>query len=179
MSTTDCTIRDDAEPIPLMLMDASHPHQHVEQLVDRAHDPRIGGIGVLQLQQRRHLVVDVDAGQIVEYLRQLTTSCWPSFRLAAPCAASPCWLIICRRYSDSEPLNGADGVPMPASGENVRLARVSWSEMKVGRVGSALGVSGEVWNTTSRDGSAISAELTVMRPAKPTLCAPSTRIAPV
>ena len=44
--------------------------------------------------------------------------------------------------------------------------------MKFGRVGSPAAVCGEVWNTTSFEGSATRLALTAMRPANPTVCVP-------
>ena len=61
----------------------------------------------------------------------------------------------------------------------MKLADVSWEYRKSGRVVSPGLVGGEVLKTVTLEGSASSAELTVMRPAKPVCCEPVPVMAPV
>ena len=55
-------------PIDETLMASSHIHQRIKHVLYRRHHPRIGGIGILQSQQIRHFLIDIDAGNVVETL---------------------------------------------------------------------------------------------------------------
>src|SRR4029079_9211252 len=56
---------------PSIDMEPSHGlDQRVVHLLDGRHHARVGGISVLQREQMRHLVVDIDAGGIAHFLLQ-------------------------------------------------------------------------------------------------------------
>src|SRR5262249_42666231 len=60
----------DWAPIEETLIPSSHLDQGVQHFLYRRDHARIGGVGILQRQQVRHLLIDVDARRIVESLLQ-------------------------------------------------------------------------------------------------------------
>src|SRR5258708_39559355 len=71
MSTSDCTISEVCEPTLETLMPSSqYLHQSVDHRLHSGEHMRIRGIGVLQAEQVRHFLVDVDARAVVEALLQ-------------------------------------------------------------------------------------------------------------
>src|SRR5215212_7825419 len=70
MSPSARTTSDDWGPTPVMVMCASQVQQLVEHVAHRRKHTRVRPIGGLQLEQLRHLLVDVDVGLVGEALLQ-------------------------------------------------------------------------------------------------------------
>src|SRR5262249_38281432 len=70
MSTSDCTVRDEREPTPEMLMDVLlavlYVHQSLQHLFHGGGNACVGGVSVLQVEQVGHFLVDIDAGNVIE-----------------------------------------------------------------------------------------------------------------
>src|SRR4051812_16106951 len=60
----------DWPPTAETLIPSSHSDQSVEHILHRRQHSGIGGIGVLQRQKSRHLLIDIDARTVIEPLLQ-------------------------------------------------------------------------------------------------------------
>ena len=93
--------------------------QRCVHVLDGGHHARIRRIGVLQRQQMRHLVVDVDAGGCVHLVLQRVENNVLAIRelLAPQSAALPCMLSELLREAQQRALERRVAVPTPVCGE--------------------------------------------------------------
>src|SRR5436305_9120409 len=103
-----------------------------------------------------------------------TTTAWPCCSCVAVADALLCCARNCCRKPGMVPLYGVRAEPIPVCGDQAKRPAVSCENTKSARAVSPDGVSGEVLYTVSFEASDISAGLTMIRPANPVICGPST-----